>query len=278
MIYLGYLAVNSVVQRILAVENDPATDSDPFALTKSYLTQIRPLRFRLELLENIFSLVFIQQSELKAEESADVNEPSTYSRSMSLSNSDRFLSSIQSNLTNDSLQASTNLSIKTQVSLRQLTDEVEEDHEDNASVCSSSMSSAGAAHSSIHRSGLLIDAELFHRLLIFLSDQVTEVRSTHQKINEQAIDRDTVDVERALDKYFRGCSIESDEQFATRSAKLSSILGEAAWRHDLLTKNTEDSSSQENRIDGQESNDSLTSSPAIKSLILPLRKFFTRIV
>ena len=278
MIYMGYLSVNSVVRRVLSVETDPSTDDDIFALTRSYLTQIFPLLFRLELLENIFSLVFIQQSELKAEETVDIVEPSAYTRSMSLSNSDRFLSSAQSNVTNDSLQASTNASVKTQMSLPRLDGEAEEDQEDNVSVCSSSMSSAGVTHpSSIYRSGLLIDPQVFYQLLVLLNEQLAEARSLHQKIYGKAIDRPTVDFETSLDKYFWDASINSEEQFASRSGKLSSILSETLWRHRLLTGTTVDSSSQENRVDGQESTDSLINNPAIKSLILPLRKCLTHI-
>jgi hypothetical protein len=83
MIFLGYLSTNSVVQRILLSEITNQTD-DLFSLTRTYLTQIFPLRFRLELLENIFSLVFIQQSELKIDETIDIIEQSSNTPSISL--------------------------------------------------------------------------------------------------------------------------------------------------------------------------------------------------
>ena len=84
MIFLGYLSINSVVEKLLS--SNEITD-DYFAQTKTYLEQIYPLRFRLELLENIFSLVLIQQSELKGEETIETLDQSTNTAS------ERFLSS-----------------------------------------------------------------------------------------------------------------------------------------------------------------------------------------
>ena len=271
MIFLGYLSVNSVVQRILSSDTTPIDDL--FSLTQTYLTQIFPLRFRLELLENIFSLVFIQQSELKIDETIEIIEQSSHTPSVSLTTSDKYLSSLQSNLTNDSFQASTNASIKTQISARKFDNDLDENTDDNASVCSSSMSSIGASqHHSIYRSGLLINQQVLYQLLIFLRDQLSEVRTLYQKIKDKAIDRDTVDFETALDKCFLGCSISTNEQFTSRTTKLNTIVSETLWRYQLLTANTIESSTQENKIDGQENDENLINNPTIKNLILPVRK------
>jgi len=272
MIFLGYLSTNSVVQRILLSEITNQTD-DLFSLTRTYLTQIFPLRFRLELLENIFSLVFIQQSELKIDETIDIIEQSSNTPSLSLTTSDKFLSSLQSNLTNDSFHTSTNASIKTQISARKFDNDLDGNTDDNVSVCSSSMSSIGASHHhSIHRSGLLINQQVLYELLIFLRDQLLEVRTLYQKIKDKATDRDTVDFETSLDKCFLGCAIHTHEQFTSRATKLNTIVSETLWRYQLLTANTNGSGTQENKIDGQENDESLINNPTIKNLILPVRK------
>jgi hypothetical protein len=271
MIFLGYLAVNSVIQRI--VLPDETSDADLFSTTKHYLGKIFPLRFRLELLENMFSLVFIQQSELKVEDSVDVIEQSVNTRSLSLTTSDKFLSSLQSNLTNDSFHTSTNASIKTQLSIRKFDNELDENTEDNGSVCSSSMSSVGASHHhSIYRSGLLVSQQVLYQLLVFIRDHLAEVRTLHQKIKDKAIDRDTVDGETLLDRYFLGCSIGTSEQLSNRASKLSTIVSETLWRYQLLTASAAESSTQESTNDGQESVEDLIHNPTIKKLILPIRK------
>ncbi|CAF3487332.1 unnamed protein product [Adineta steineri] len=271
MIFLGYLSVNTVIERILSSDNhNPETDI--FSLTRTYLTQIYPLRFRLELLENLFSLVFIQSSDLKIDDAVEIIEqlpPST--PSLSLTTSDKLFSSIQSNLTNDSFQTSTNASIKTQLSIRRFDNELDENTDDNLSVCSSSMSSVGASHHHpINRSGLLINQYVLYHLLIFLRDQLTEVRALHQKIKDKATDRDTVDFETLLDKYFHGCSIHTNEQFASRATKLNTIVSETLWRYQLLTANKNESSTEENKNDEQENDNNLINNPIIKNLILPI--------
>ena len=278
MIYLGYLSINSVIQRVLSPEGSgEQVESDMFALTKSYVSQIFPLRFRLELLENIFSLLFIQQSELKLDEAVEVNEQSTHTASISLSTSDRFLSSQQSNVTNDSLRVSTSASIKTQISVRRFDTEMDEDNDDAASVCSSSMSSAGVnSHPSMYRNGLLISQQVLYHLLIFLRDQLTEVRVLHQKIKDKATDRDSVDLETSFDKCFHGYPISPDEQFTTRATKLNTIVSETLWRYQLLTANSVDVPSKEKSIDDDSDdhhdNGSVIENSTIKNLILPLRK------
>jgi hypothetical protein len=274
MIFLGYLSINSVIQHILSADNKIQIDNDLFALTKTYLTQIFPLRYRLELLENIFSLVFIQQSELKIDETVEIIEQSPHVTSISLSTSDKYISSLQSNQTTDSLYESTNASIRTQISVRRFDNDIDENSGDNISVCSSSMSSVGASHHhSIYRTGLLINQQVLYQLLIFLRDQLIEVRSLHQKIKDKATDRGTVDFETTLDKCFLGYSSNSNEQFATRATKLNTIVSESLWRYQLLTANTEESSLQEKKNDGQENDEILISNSTIKNLILPLRKF-----
>jgi hypothetical protein len=271
MVFLGYLAINSVIQRLLSTETN--SPDDLFSQTRDYLIQIYPLRFRLELLENIFSLVFIQQSELKGDEPNEGIEQSTNNTSISVSTPDKFLSSLQSNLTNDSFHTSTNASIKTQVSIRKFDNDLDEHDTDDVSVCSSSMSSVGASHyHSIYRSGLIINQQMLYQMLIFLRDQLAEVRSLNQKIKDKATDRTTVDYETSLDKCFLGCSINTNEQFMTRATKLNTIVSETLWRYQLLTANTNDLIGQENRIDGHENDENLVSNPAIKSLILPVRK------
>jgi len=268
MIFLGYLSINSVIQRILSTDNNNNND-DLFSLTRSYLTQISPLRFRLELLENIFSLVFIQQSELKVDETIEIIEQSTNTGSISLPTSDILISS------NDSFHVSTNASIKTQISVRKYdNNDFDEKSTDEVSVCSSSMSSVGASHQhSIYRSGLIIDQQVLYQLLIFLRDQLTEVRTLYQKIKDKATDRDTVDFETSLDKCFLGCSINTNEQFTTRATKLNTIVSETLWRYQLLTANTNELTGQDDKIDGQENDDCLISNSTIKNLILPTRKF-----
>ncbi|CAF0855042.1 unnamed protein product [Adineta ricciae] len=271
MIFLGYLAINSVAQRILSTDNQTDT-SDLFSTTKSYLSKIYPLRFRLEILENVFSLVFIQQSELKIDESIEIIEQSTNTHTSSLTTSDRFLSSLQSNLTNDSFHTSTNASIKTQLSTRKFDNELDENTDDNVSACSSSMSSVGASHHhhSMYRTGLLINQEVLHQLLTFICDQLDEARTLYQKIKDKAIDRGTVDVEKALDKWFLNCSITTSEQFANRASKLSNIVREAVWRYQLLTTDTKQSATEETKIDGQEKELDLVYNPTIKKQILPI--------
>ncbi|CAF5005011.1 unnamed protein product, partial [Rotaria sp. Silwood1] len=273
MIFLGYLSINSVVQRILSSTDNTTnqTDNDLFSSTRTYLTQIFPLRFRLELLENIFSLIFIQQSELKVDETVEVIEQSINTTSNSVSPSDKFFSSIQSNLTNDSFHTSTNASVKTQVSIKRFDNDIDENTEDNISLGSSSMSSVGASHhQSINRSGLLIDQQVLYKLLIFLRDQLSEVRTLYQKIKDKATDRDTVDFETLLDKCFQGYSISTHEQFTTRATKLNTTVSESLWRYQLLTTNTAESSTQENKIDGLDNDDTLVCNPTIKNIILPV--------
>jgi len=273
MIFLGYLAINSVLQRILSPNDNNEINNDLFSLTRTYLIQIYPLRFRLELLENIFSLIFIQQSELKIDENIEVIDPSTNTPSISLSTSDKFLSSTQSNLTNDSHHTSTNASIKTQISIRKVDNDLDENSADDVSLCSSSISSVGVSHHhSIYRSGLIIDQQVLYQLLIFLRDQLSEVRTLYQKIKDKATDRDTVDFETLLDKCFLGCSINTNEQFAPRATKLNTIISETLWRYQLLTANTDEISGSENKIDGQDNDDYLISNHNIKNLILPIRK------
>ena len=269
MIFLGYLSINSVVQRILSVD-DNNSNNDLFSLTRTYLIQIYPLRFRLELLENIFSLVFLQQSELKLNETIEVIEQSTNTASISLPTSDFLLSS------NDSFHASTtNASVKTQISVKKYENGLDEYTTDDTSVCSSSMSSVGASHHySIYRTGLIINQQILYEILIFLRDQLSEVRTLYQKIKDKATDRDTVDFEILLDKCFLGYSINSNEQFTTRATKLNTIISETLWRYQLLTTNTNDLSGQDNKIDGQDNEDLLIYNPTIKNLILPVRKFY----
>ncbi|UJR25727.1 hypothetical protein I4U23_007079 [Adineta vaga] len=270
MIFLGYLSINSVIQRILSTDTHLEA-TDLFSLTKTYLSKIYPLRFRLELLENIFSLVFIQQSELKIDETIEIIEQSVNTQSSSLTASDKFLSSLQSNLTNDSFHTSTNASIKTQLSSRRFDNDLDENTEDNASVCSSSMSSIGASHHhSIYRSGLLISQHVLHQLLTLIRDQLSEARTLHQKIKDKAIDRETVDGETALDRCFLGCSIRTSEQFLSRASKLSNIVSEALWRYQLLTTNANDLLLQENKHDRLEAQDDLIYNPTIKKLLLPI--------
>jgi hypothetical protein len=271
MIFLGYLAINSVVQRLLSADNN--TLDDLFSQTRSYLTQIYPLRFRLELLENIFSLVFIQQSELKSDESTEGIEQSANNTSVTASTSDKFISSLQSNITNDSLHTSINASIKTEVSIRKFDNDIDENDTDDVSLCSSSMSSVGTSnYHSFYRTGLIINQQMLYQILIFLRDQLIEVRSLNQKIKDKALDRCTCDYETGLDKCFLGCSINTNEQFMTRATKLNTIVSETLWRYQLLTANTDEITGQDNRIDGPENEENLLNNPGIKSLILPVRK------
>jgi hypothetical protein len=271
MIFLGYLAVNSVIECVLSPDKNQSNKDDLFSLTRTYLTQIYPLRFRLELLENMFSLVFIEQSELKIDETIEVVEQSTNTTSMSLSNSDKYLSSLQSNITNDSLHTSTNASVKTQVSIRRIDNDLDEHTDDNVSVCSSSMSSVGASqHQSIYRTGFLIDQQVLHQLLTFIRDQLAEVRSLYQKIKDKATDRDTIDFENSLEKCFIGCTSNNNDHFTTRASRLNTTISESLWRYQLLTASTSEGSTQENKNDGQENEDCLVDNPTIKNLILPL--------
>jgi hypothetical protein len=283
MIYLGYLSINSVIEQILPVERyNHVNQSDRFASTKKHLTQIFPLRFRLELLENIFSLIFIQKTELKVDESMDIVERSSNTPSISLSNSDKFISSLQSNRSYDGPPISGNASIQTQISARQsnneFIDDPDDDNDDNVSVYSSSMSSAGASnpHTS-YRNGYLIDQDVLYQLLIFLHDQIAEVRSLSQKIKDKATDRDTVDLENSLDKCFHVYSIPSKEHFTSRATKLSTMISEALWRYQLLTMTTSDVSTNEHHIDGQDVDDTFVSNSTIKMLIIPNRKCSIRI-
>lgn len=266
MIFLGYLSINSVIQRILTFDSNN-TDDDLFSLTRTYLIQIYPLRFRVELLENIFSLVFIQQSELKVDETIEVVEQSTNTNtgSISLPTSELFISS------NDSFHTSTNASVRTQTSTRKNDNDIDDHSTDDVSVCSSSMSSVGASHyHSIHRSGLIIDQQVLVQLLIFLRDQLSEVKNLYQKIKDKGTDRETVDFETLLDKCFLGCSINTNEQFEIRRTKLSTIVSETIWRYQLLTAKRDDPSKQENKIDGQDYEDSLINNSVIKDIILPV--------
>jgi hypothetical protein len=273
MIFLGYLSINSVIQRILSTDNNNNNNDDLFSLTRTYITQIFPLRFRLELLENIFSLIFIQQSELKVDETIEIIEQSTNTGSISLPTSDIILSS------NDSFHASTNASIKTQISVKKYdNNDFDERSTDDVSVCSSSMSSVGASHQhSIYRSGLIIDQQVLYQLLIFLRDQLIDIRTLDKRIKDKATDRDTVDFETSLDKCFLGCSINTNVQFTTRATKLTTIVSETLWRYQLLTTNTNELTGEDNKIDGQENDDYLISNSTIKDLILPTRKFEYRI-
>ncbi|CAM4879019.1 unnamed protein product [Rotaria socialis] len=276
MIFLGYLSINSVVECILSPvdssnNNNNQPDNDLFATARTHLTKIFPLRFRLELLENIFSLIFLQQRELKVGDTVEVIERSVNAASSSLSPSENLFSSIRSNLTNDSFHASSNVSIRTQLSARRFRNNFDENTDDNVSVCSSSMSSVGASHlHSLNRTGLLIDQQVLHKLLSFLRDQLSDVRTLHQKIKDKAEDRYTVTFETLLDKYFQGCSISTSEQFTSRAGKLNKTLSETSWRYQLLTSDTSGTSSQENKIDGQDNDDSLVSNSSVKNLILPV--------
>ena len=276
MIFRGYLSINSVLQCILSSDqnhNADQADTDLFSLTQTYLTQIFPLRFRLELLENIFSLIFIQRSDLKINETTPINEQPSNRAVTSLSPTDNFLSSLQSNLTNDSFQTSTNLSIKTELSIPKVDNDLDELTDDDVSVCSSSISSVSASfHYSILRTGLIIDLQILYKLAIFLRDQLSETRTLYQKIKDKAIDRDTVDFETSLNRCFHGCSINTNEQFTARATKLNNLISETLWRYQLLNSNTVELSDQEDKTDGQENNDSLVSNSTIKDLILPVRK------
>ncbi|CAF4755899.1 unnamed protein product, partial [Rotaria magnacalcarata] len=57
--------------------------------------------------------------------------------------------------------------------------------------------------------------------------------------------------------YFQGCSISTSEQFTSRAGKLNKTLSETSWRYQLLTSDTSGTSSQENKIDGQDNDDNL---------------------
>ena len=277
MIYHGYLAINSVIQRVLSLDPNPDANTDLFATAKSYLTQVFPLRFRLELLENIFSLIFIQQSELKIEETIDIIEQSTHSISTSLSNSEKLISSTRSNGLEDSLLTSRNASNRPQLSNGRSIQDLEElgADDDNVSICSSSMSSAGASHQNgMYRSGLLIDQEALFHLLNFVREQIAEIRSLSQKIKDKGIDRDTVTLETSLDKFFNGHTIASNEQFDSRATKLSKIVSDVLWRYNLLTSNPNDQSKHDGRQNGQDNDDRIVYDTTIKNLMLPLRKSF----
>jgi hypothetical protein len=113
---------------------------------------------------------------------------------------------------------------------------------------------------------------MLYQILIFLRDQLIEVRSLNQKIKDKALDRCTCDYETGLDKCFLGCSINTNEQFMTRATKLNTIVSETLWRYQLLTANTDEITGQDNRIDGPENEENLLNNPGIKSLILPVRK------
>lgn len=273
MTFLGYLSINSVLQRILSSDQPFESTDDLFVKTRSYLAEIHPLRFRLELLENIFSLVFVQQSELKIDETIDMVEPSTNnSVSIPVSTPEKFLSSLQSNLTNDSLLTSTNLSTKTQLSDRRLNRDFEIQSTDDVSVCSSSMSSVSASYYGIDRTGLVIDQQVLYQLLIFLRDHLAEIRTLNQQIQSKATHRDIVYKEVLLEKAFLGCSIRNNEEFTTRATKLNTILSETLWRYQLLTANDETSTRQDNRLDGSENEENLLNNPTMKDLIFPARK------
>lgn len=273
MIFLGYLSINSVLQPILSSDQHIEIIDDLFAKTRAYLTQIYPLRFRLEILENIFSLVFIQQGELKIGDTIESIEPSMSTTSIPISTPEKFLSSLQSNLTNDSLLTSTNLSTKTQLSDRRFDRDFDGQSTDDVSVCSSSVSSVSASQYGIYRTGLLIDQQVLHQLLIFLRDHLAEIRALHQRIQTKATDRPTVDRENSLDELFLGCSISNKEQFITRATKLNTILSETLWRYQLLTENKDSTGKQENRFDGSDNGENLLNNSTMKELILPPREY-----
>jgi len=266
MIFLGYLSINSVVEKLLS--SNEITD-DYFAQTKTYLEQIYPLRFRLELLENIFSLVLIQQSELKGEETIETLDQSTNTAS------ERFLSSLQSHGTaNDDTHTSTNPSIRTQVSIRRYDNDFEENTQDDLSIHSSSMSSVSLSHAqAISRTGFIITEDILYQLLCFLRDRLAEIRDLYQKIKAKATDKATVKLENSLDNCFLGCSISSSEQFTIRATKLNTIISETLWRYQLLTANKTTNDGQDNKLDGIDREQNLVDNPTIKNLILPICKF-----
>lgn len=279
MIFYGYLSIDSVVERISpsadkSKNKTNQTGADLFSTARENLPKIFPLRFRLEILENIFSLIFLQQNELKIDDTTEIVEQSVNTASASLSPIENLLlSSMQSNFTNESFHSSTNISMKTQLSVRKFDNELDENVDDNASVCSSSMSSVGASnYHSMNRTGLLIDQQVLYQLLSFLRDQLVEIRNLHQKIKDKSIDRATVSIEASLDRSFHGYSISTSEQFTSRATKLHTIVSETLWRYQLLTANTNESTSQENKIDRQDKDDGLVDNPIIKKLILPVRK------
>ena len=275
MIYIGYLAINCIVQRVLPSDSNAEPNDDLFATAKSHLTQVFPLRFRLELLENIFSLIFIQQSELKIDETIDVIEQSTHSISTSLSSSGKLLSSVRSNGLEDSLSTSRNASNRPQLSNGRSVQDLEElgADDDNVSICSSSMSSAGASHQhGMYRSGLLIDQEALYHLLTFVREQLEEIRSLSQKIKDKGVDRDTVAWETSLDKFFNGHTIPPNEKFDIRARKLSTSVSDVLWRYKLLTTNPNDQSKHDGRQSGQANDDHIVLDTTIKTLMLPLRK------
>lgn len=273
MIFLGYLSINSVLQAILSSDQTIEITDDLFGKTRAYLTQIHPLRFRLEILENIFSLMFIQQSELRVGETIESIEPSMSATSIPISTSEKFLSSLQSNFTNDSLLTSTNLSTRTQLSDRRFDRDFDGHSTDDVSVCSSSVSSVSASQYGIYRTGLLIDQQVLHQLLIFLRDHLSEIRALHQSIQTKAADRKTTNRENFLDESFLGCSILNKEQFVTRATKLNTILGETLWRYQLLTENKDPSGKQETRFDGSDTKENILNNSTMKELILPPRKY-----
>lgn len=276
MIFYGYLAINSVVQHILSPSsNNDQTDEDLFSSIQKYLTNMYPLRFRLEILENIFSLIFIQQNELKLkhDEQVDIIEQSANTASTSLSTSEKFFASLHSNLAAESINTSTNVSIRTQMSSRRVDKELEINTDESASVCSSSVSSVSVSqHHSLHRSGYLIDQEYLQKLLMFLQDQVTEVKTLNQKIRDKAIDRNTREYEELLDQSFHGCSIKTPEQLSEKISKLGKTISQALWRYQIITTDKAATEKRENSIDGQDSDDNLVYNHSVKNLILPTRK------
>ncbi|CAF1082231.1 unnamed protein product, partial [Didymodactylos carnosus] len=281
ILFTGYLSIANVLQLILSPSSQIRND-DALKLIKSYLNQLYPLCFRLEILENIFSLIFLQQNDLKLDEIITTTIIPTTTEQISLSSSDKYISaSMRSQISNDSLHVSitsrNNLSMT--IDGRPMSqNEDNNDDDEHLSVYGSSVSSASnltSTMSYLYKSGYLIDQNILYELLMMLRDQMNELRTLHQGIQNKAIDRDTIELETNLDKCFI-CSIKSD-QFHGRSVKLNTIISEVLWRYQLLTTTTTTTMPLTNNAELK--NDTIASTKngektnfSLKNLIIPLRK------
>lgn len=264
MIYLGFLSVNLIIQQIISpIENV----SSIVEKAKFFLDQIFPLCFRLELLENIFSLIFLENMHLKGEEPNETIDPSNNTASNSMSPSEKLFSSSQNQ------QTTINQDIKTFDSLNMNDVEIDENLDEDYSIGSSSMSSTGGSTSaSIYRNGFLIDEETLTQLLIFLGEQVTQTGNLYQKIRKKEVDRETVHLETSLEKSFQGYSIGPNEQFASRTSKLKLLINESLWRCQLLTTEKDRTLSNDfPRSEEQENQQTIIVNQTVKQTILSLR-------
>ncbi|CAF0745436.1 unnamed protein product [Didymodactylos carnosus] len=275
ILFTGYLSIANVLQIILPPLTQIRND-DSIKLIKSYLNQLYPLRFRLEILENIFSLIFLQQNQLKIDETIITTTMPTTREQISLSSSDKYISaSIRSHISNESLHVSitsrNNLSLDGQT----ISQNEADDDDEHLSIYSSSLSSVSnltGNMSYLYKSGYLIDQNVLCEILLMLRDQMNELRTLYQAIQNKSIDRETNELETSLDQCFI-CSIKTD-QFYGRLVKLNTIISEILWRYQLLiptTVSSPDTIEEKNDIMFTSKNEERTQI-FLKNLIIPLPK------